>query len=300
MIWIGSFAPGFAIKDYLEGVKRELEAETGGRVFIGAGLSGEPQSPEAVHLSYLQAVRASEHLRLRRECRVLFFGDMEAPKAAMASFYAELLQSLELSILKNEAASVKSVVERIIANMSTEGTPPHIVRSVYLNAVSVILNGLHRFSHDDASLLRLTDAAFRHRYTIEQMAGIVRDSSSKLCDIIQSTLPPSRNVSRDEIVGFIERRGMEPDFSLQRIADYFRMSPSNFSHYFKKTFGQNFKEYIDLQRIQKSAQLLRETSQTLDEISRQAGFTNTSSFIRSFKKIVGTTPGQYRETHKAV
>ena len=300
MIFIGSFAPGFALKSYLDEVRRELEAETGGRVFIGAGIPGKLVSVEAVHVSYLQAVRASEQLRLRRECQVLFFGEMEAPKAGTVSYFAELLQSLELSILKNDVASVKSIVERMVANISSEGAPPHIVRSVYLNTVSVILNGLHRFSHDDASLLRLTDAAFRHRYTIEQMAGIVRESCAKLCDMIQSTLPSSRKVSRDEIICFIERRGMEPDFSLQLIADYFQMSPSNFSHYFKKNFGQNFKEYIDLQRIQQSVRLLRETNQTLDEISRKTGYSNTSSFIRSFKKIVGTTPGQYRETHKAV
>ncbi|KHF34258.1 AraC family transcriptional regulator [Paenibacillus sp. FSL M7-1455] len=300
MIFIGSFAPDFAIKAYLDDVRKELEAETGGRVFIGAGIPGKLESVEAVHVSYLQAVRASEQLRFRRERQVLFFGEMEAPKAGTVSYFAELLQSLELSILKNDAASVQSIVERLVAGMGSEGAPPHVVRSVYLNTVSVILNGLHRFSHDDANLLRLTDAAFRHRYTFEQMAGIVRESCGKLCDMIQSTLPSSRKVSRDEIVCFIERKGMEPDFSLQLIADYFQMSPSNFSHYFKKTFGQNFKEYIDLQRIQQSVRLLRETNQTLDEISRKTGFSNTSSFIRSFKKIVGTTPGQYRETHKAV
>ncbi|MFD1957484.1 AraC family transcriptional regulator [Paenibacillus thailandensis] len=299
MVFIGSCEPDFPVKAYLDAVRRELEEDLGMRSFIGAGIPGAPESAEAVHLAYLQALRASEQLRLRRECRVLPFDEMEAPKAGTVSYVAELLQSLELSILKNDVASVKSVVERIIGCMGSEGAPPHMVRSVYLNAVSAILNGLHRFSQDDAGLLRLTDAAFQHRYTIEQMAGIIRDSCGKLCDVIRSTLPPSRSVSRDEIVHFIERRGMEPDFSLQLIADHFHMSPSNFSHYFKKTFGQNFKEYIDWLRIQKSARLLRETNQTLDEVSRQAGFSNTSSFIRSFKKIVGTTPGQYRETHKA-
>ncbi|MBB6690246.1 AraC family transcriptional regulator [Cohnella xylanilytica] len=300
MIFVGSYRPDYPLREYLESVRRELEASIGARALIGAGIAGKPESSEAVHLAYLQALRASEHLRLRREYEVLFFDEVEAPKAGTVSYCAELLQSLELMILKNDADSVAAVVERILAHIGSEGIPPHLVRGIYLNTVSAILNGLQRFSHDDASLLRLTDAAFRHRYTIEQMADIVRDSCAKLCEVIRSASPPSRSASRDDIVRFIEERGMDPDFSLQRIADRFGMSPSNFSHYFKKTFGQNFKEYIDLQRIQKSARLLRDTNQTLDEVSRQAGFANTSSFIRSFKKIVGTTPGQYRDTHKAV
>ena len=88
---------------------------------------------------------------------------------------------------------------------------------------------------------------------------------------------------------------MYPDFSLQLIADHFGMSLSNFSYYFKKTMGQNFKEYIDRLRIQKSIELLRNTDETLESISQQTGYSNTSSFIRSFKKNVGTTPGQYRD-----
>lgn len=301
MIFVCSCEEQFPVKEYLDGVRRKVEADTGVRVFVGIGTPAKPFSAEDIHLSYLQAVRASEFLRLRRDDQVLVFNEMDIPKSGTVSYFAELLQSLELSILKNEVTAVKAVVEKIVGHMETGsgGASPHIVRSIYLNTVSVILSGLQRFSHDDAGLLRLTDAAFRHHYTIGQMVGIIRDSCSKLCDIIQSTLPSSNVVSRDDMIRYIEEKGMEPDFSLQRIAEYFHMSPSNFSHYFKKTIGQNFKEYIDMQRIQKSAQLLRNTSQTLEEVSRQTGFSNTSSFIRCFKKIVGTTPGQYREAHRA-
>jgi len=92
--------------------------------------------------------------------------------------------------------------------------------------------------------------------------------------------------------------GTDPNCSLQLMADYFSMSASNFSHYFKKTVGQNFKETLDRLRIRQAARLLRESEETLEAIAAQCGYTNLSSFIRSFKKILGTTPGQYRQTHK--
>ena len=91
---------------------------------------------------------------------------------------------------------------------------------------------------------------------------------------------------------------MYPEFSLQLIADHFDMSVSGFSYHFKKTMGQNFKEYIDQLRIQKSIALLRRSDETLEPISQQTGYSNTSSFIRSFKKNVGITPGQYRDLNK--
>jgi AraC-like DNA-binding protein len=175
-----------------------------------------------------------------------------------------------------------------------------MVRSVYINTVSALLNGLQRFGPNDDGLLRLTDTAYQYRYTVEQMTGIISDSCIRLCGIIQSMLPTVRHASQEEITDFIEQKGLHADFSLQLIADHFTMSASNFSHHFKKTMGQNFKEYIDVFRIQTSIQLLRSTNQTLDAVAQQTGFSNTSSFIRCFKKIVGTTPGQYRETHKLI
>lgn len=299
-IFLCSCAADFPLKPYLEDVLEQLEANTGAKAHIGIGLPARPDAPEDIHLSYLQAVRATEHLRLRPHGQVLAFDDLELPASGAVSYFSDMLQSLELSILKNDAAAVDAVTERIIAYLESEGLPPHMIRSVYLNAVSIMANGLQRFNPKDDSLLRLTDAAFRERYTMGQMAAIIRESCGRLCEIMKSAMPPSRQSSRAEMLHFIEQNGMNPDFSLQQIADHFGMSPSAFSHHFKKTMGQNFKEHIDLLRIQKSLQLLRSTDQTLEAVSQQTGYTNTSSFIRSFKKIVGTTPGQYRETHRAV
>jgi len=295
-VFVYSHEHDFQLRVYLEDFQRELAKRTGVQALIGVGMP--ERSPEGVHLSYLQAVRAAEHLRFRNQYSILFFGDIKVQQTGAVSYFAEQLQSLELFILKNDVTAIELIMGRIVNYICSEGTPPHMVRAVYLNTVSVIFNGLERFRHDDRSLLQLTGAAFQHRYSIEQMIGIMRESCDKLCDFIRSTLPPHRMASIEEISAFIEKKGMDPDYSLQLIADHFGMSLSNFSYYFKKTMGQNFKEYIDRLRIQKSIQLLRSTDETLELISQQVGYSNTSSFIRAFKKIVGITPGQYRESNK--
>lgn len=298
IVFVCAHEESFAVKEMLARLQEELQADAGWRTIIGIGAPGEARNPKSAHISYLQALRTVEQLRLRSTCPILGFGEIEVSPSGAVSYFAELLQSLELAILKNEAAQVESLIERIVGYLGSDGLAPHMVRSVYLNTASVIFNGLQRFRQDDQSLLRLTDAAFRPRYTLEQMAGILRDSGAKLCEMIRETLPSARPAAREEILAVIEAKGMDPNCSLQLMADHFGMSVSNFSHHFKKEMGQNFKEYLDRQRIQKSTRLLRESDEPLESIAAQTGFTNTSSFIRSFKKIVGTTPGQYRNTHK--
>lgn len=298
----------FSLKAHLARLQEELQRQAvesdgiggGGRVIIGIGRPGEGRNPQAVHVSYLQALRTAEQLRLHGEGAILGFGELEAPPSGTVSYFAELLQSLELSILKNEAAQVESHIERIAGYLGRDGLPPHMLRSMYLNTANAIFGGLQRFRQDDQSLLRLTDAAFRPRYTLEQMAGILRESGAKLCEMIREAVPQStgRPASREELLAALEEMSLDPNCSLQSMADHFGMSASNLSHHFKKTIGQNFKETLDRLRIQHAAKLLRESEETLETIAARCGFTNPSSFIRAFKKIVGTTPGQYRQTRR--
>lgn len=327
IVFVCSHGEDFSVQAYLALLQEELQVRSGWKTIIGIGEPGEAvraeghsqpkgarrtsgqdqpaltctyiPDPNSAHVSYLQALRTVEQLRLRQSSPILSFAEIETSPSGTVSYFAELLQSLELAILKNEASLVESLIERIVCYLGSEGLPPHMLRSVYLNTASVIFNGLQRFRNDDQSLLRLTDAAFQPRYTLEQMTGILQESGAKLCEMIRETLPKGRTASREDILAVIEDKGMDPNCSLQLMADHFGMSVSNFSHHFKKEMGQNFKEYIDRLRIQRSIQLLRESEETLEGIAAQVGFTNTSSFIRSFKKIVGTTPGQYRTTHRS-
>ncbi len=300
LVFLCSHKPDVSPKAVLGTWQRELESETGICALIGIGSPESAHTPEGFHLSYLQAARTAEALRIRKRERILVFDELEAPRHGTVSYFADLLQSLELAIWKNDVHGVEAVMERILDYIGSDGMPPHLVRTVYLSTAGVILNGLQRFRHDDRHLLRLADAMFQHRYTFGQMVAILRESCGKLCDMIRSTLPPARTASKSDMVAYIERYGMDPNFSLQQIADHFGMSPSNFSHHFKRTMGQNFKEYVDRMRIQQSVRLLRQTDDTLDAIARQVGYASTSSFIRAFKKSVGLTPGQFREAGERI
>jgi len=298
VIFACSYTDERLIKPYLIDIQTRLMELEGVSTSIGIGRLASSNTPEAVHLAYLQAVRALDCLRIRKSCAIMEFEEIQLPQGGAVSYYAELLQSLELAVLKNDRVVVESVVGRMIDYIGSDGRPPHLVRAAYLNTISIILNGLQRFRQDDPNLLQLTDAAYQQRYSVDEMAGIMKESSDKLCELMRELLPSVRAASQGEIVAVIERHALDVNFSQQLIADHFGMSVSNFSYHFKKTMGQNFKEYTDRLRIQKSIQLLRNTDEPLDTISAQVGYANTSSYIRSFKKIVGLTPGQYRDSHK--
>lgn len=89
-----------------------------------------------------------------------------------------------------------------------------------------------------------------------------------------------------------------PDFSAKLMASEMNMSLSNFSHYFKKTTGRTFSEYLSALRLEKAKNLLRTTGMPQSEIAAKCGYLNLPAFMRSFKKQTGITPGTYRESYR--
>ncbi|UJF34654.1 helix-turn-helix transcriptional regulator [Paenibacillus hexagrammi] len=87
------------------------------------------------------------------------------------------------------------------------------------------------------------------------------------------------------------------NFQLDQLAEQFDLSSSYISNLYSKPTGQTILEYTTSLRIQKSKQLLRESSLKISKISKSVGYDNQRYFCHVFKKHVGISPGQYREEH---
>lgn len=93
---------------------------------------------------------------------------------------------------------------------------------------------------------------------------------------------------------YIEKHYINPDLSLNLLAEHCNTSTSYLSRLFKNSFGINFVDYLNKYRIEKAKDLLDTTEETVCNIATATGFNSQQNFIRVFKKHVGLTPGQYR------
>lgn len=88
---------------------------------------------------------------------------------------------------------------------------------------------------------------------------------------------------------------MSENISLQRIAQYAKMSPPAFSRWFKHSTGQNFITYLNTIRVEKACQFLLHTDWLVSEIAYQTGFESISNFNRTFQKYKRESPMSYRK-----
>ena len=89
---------------------------------------------------------------------------------------------------------------------------------------------------------------------------------------------------------------LDGDITLNRVAEICDLSLSHFARAFKYTFRKPPYQWLLERRIEKGRDLLLNSRLPLADIAMQCGFTDQSGFNRSFKRICGVTPGEWRRT----
>ncbi|MFK7691419.1 helix-turn-helix domain-containing protein [Paenibacillus sp. HJGM_3] len=97
---------------------------------------------------------------------------------------------------------------------------------------------------------------------------------------------------------YIEQHFDNPDLSLSLLGEQFNMNTSSLSTLFKEEFGEKFVVYLSHVRMEHAKDMLRNSDLPIYEISGKVGYLHPMSFIRTFKKTVGVTPGDYRKVHQ--
>lgn len=86
----------------------------------------------------------------------------------------------------------------------------------------------------------------------------------------------------------------DEDISQPLLAEIAEVPPSHFSQMFKDELGITFSDYVILYRMNKAKELLLNTEMKIFEIAEHLRYHNSQNFIRTFKKVHGITPGEYR------
>lgn len=96
------------------------------------------------------------------------------------------------------------------------------------------------------------------------------------------------------MTGFIQQN-YTSRISLKEIAAAGSVGISKCCKLFSRYFSQSPNLYLNQYRLNKSAQLLRETDMTITEIALSTDFGSASYYAESFRKWAGMSPGKFRK-----
>jgi AraC family transcriptional regulator len=101
----------------------------------------------------------------------------------------------------------------------------------------------------------------------------------------------------NKVLAFIDEN-LDADLSLQAIADIACYSPFHVHRLFKAITGETLNTYITRKRTGRSAMMLIHNKEhSIAEIAGKHGFKNDTTFSRTFKRIYGQSPTEFRKAN---
>lgn len=105
------------------------------------------------------------------------------------------------------------------------------------------------------------------------------------------------NIKREyarKAIQFIKEHYAE-NIQVPLIANALKVSESHLSKVFKETMHNTIGEYLTQYRIKEACRLLKNTDYRVNEVSEKVGYTDQRYFSVTFKRIMGVTPGNFRD-----
>ena len=90
-------------------------------------------------------------------------------------------------------------------------------------------------------------------------------------------------------------RNLDKKLSLEEVAAQVNVSSFYFCKLFKQATGMTFTEYVNRERIERARRELVKPGRRITEVAYDVGYQSLSQFNRSFLKIMGESPSQYRK-----
>lgn len=120
-----------------------------------------------------------------------------------------------------------------------------------------------------------------------------------------STLPPASAAS-SKTGSLVSRLSVVLDYldthyseniTLEEVAGIANFSKFYFTRLFKQYTSQTFYDYLSSRRIQAAEQMLTVPNLAITDVSLKSGFSSLSSFNRTFKRLKGCSPSEYRSLY---
>lgn len=183
----------------------------------------------------------------------------------------------------------------------------------------VMVEKYYRDAQERTHIIRVGNAKERYLYFINTKPGYIERLPSHLvASMLDMKLPTLLKVRKQhqlslkkdreseewcrKIEDYIIRQEMYkmPDLSLEKMAGDLSIATHKLSAIFNNTYQLTFTDFVNRYRVKNIQRHLADKDAmhhyTIETLAKSSGFATRSAFYNAFKKIVGITPVEYRNS----
>lgn len=259
-----------------------------------AGLSGAVRA-------YNEGLEALKSRVLLGGGIIVHYSDVRTGAGAVASASFALLKGIEDQLAKALKSGDEDKAMQLFDRYMAEMAQRNVSLSEYPVLMMQLVSRLYQVVQEGGGIVhqvlgeRGSYSQLAKRGTPEDIAEwFKRDMLRPIADFLKRQAESQYVGIADRMVQMVRER-YDRDISLEACAEELHFHPVYLSRVFKKEMGMTFSDYVAEYRMNIAKEWLETTTMRLAEIAERLNYSNTTAFIRIFRKVVGMTPGQYRE-----
>jgi two-component system response regulator YesN len=268
---------------------------------ITMGIGSGVDRIELVHYAYVEALEALQYKPSLGEDRVICYWQIKPEGKQQSLDLLEYIRAIAFSLRTGEGGWLGSFVQLF------DGVRAGLyARKELDNLMSYMIFFLDKeFMDLPADVQQIWSNGIKGKLqkavddwdTVDELQQILKSILTETTEAMATLREMSSNhMLIRKIKSYMEEHYHNPDLSLLHLSDVFHVHMKSISRTFKEEIGENFIDYLTRIRTEHAKVLLVHTEHSIQEITVRIGYLHPNTFIRSFKKLVGQTPGDFRKT----
>ncbi|MDR1772252.1 MAG: helix-turn-helix domain-containing protein [Hungatella sp.] len=261
--------------------------------FMTVVLAGEAHKGlEGIHLSYMEAREAEEFVAVL-DPEYISYRDIKNSSHKKYHYPTDQELRIIAAIKDRNSTLASSYINKILdVNYLENKASLAMLKCLLYDLMGTIMKGAQEVEEVSDEELGLKGISVK--MPLEKIKETFKEEVEKLCKSSDNSREYGQNQQLcEKIQKYIQENFSDPDLNISQTGLHFHMTPAYLSSIYKRHTGESLLKVINQNRIDEAEKLLAEGINVV-EVAERVGFRDSSTFIRTFKKFTGATPGQLK------
>lgn len=250
-----------------------------------------------LHICYQEALRILDFRYLHAKSRLISYEEISSIDAVTYSYPLQVENKLIQCALSGREEAIVIFENMIRENIRDKDLSKETLQNLIYAFIGTLSRIFQELKTTPEELLgRKVDYKYLYNHWNDSAVFIeIKEILEEIIQTIQQQESRQDKALLDKMLRYIYEN-YQDDIMLVDLADHLNISPKYCSNLFKQLSDNNFKDFLNRYRIEKSKEILAENpSVKIVDLSSMVGFNSSNSFIRVFNKYVGVSPKAYQD-----
>lgn len=268
---------------------------------VSIGISTPFHELSRIGNAYREGLDALKHRMILGEGIIIQYNPTNEKRNVLQLYYPQQLENELLDAIKvAEADHAKELLSELLHNIFQSDRSPQefqfpLTRLLNNLVITMQESGitLKQLNHHGSLLEQLLK--IQHKQEIERWFWKI--VIYPLITIYRNRQEAQYHNLSEKIIDLVQQH-YDTDLTLEDCASRLHYNANYLSGVFRKETNVSFSDYLTMYRFKMAKKWLSKSDIAIKDIAAKLQYNNSQNFIRSFRKIEGMTPGQYRDKFK--